>query len=1185
MLLTRDADSVIAAWRMESDGFSSADAMFARYTPLMSEAVEAYLRGLSEKRNTGATTKERSYYGVLENLLAAVGAKLAPKVLVVGELQGEDHPDFGLFTQNQTRGKKELKGQKPERGVVEVKSTGEEVIYTSKTKQVSKYWDQHRLVVVTNYRDFLLVGEDEDGKPAALEPFRIGKSEDEFWKLAGSSKKTAESIGTRLDEYLRRVLSYKASIKDPKDIAWFLASYARDALSRVEAQKELPGLASVRADLEEALGIKFEGPKGEHFFRSTLVQTLFYGLFSGWVLWARDPQNATKTFDWRTTPWHLQLPVLRSLFEKVGSPTHLKPLKLDEMLSWASAALDRVDTGAFFSTFQEGHAVQYFYEPFLEAYDPGLRKELGVWYTPHEVVQYMVARVDRVLRDQLKIKNGLANEQVVVLDPCTGTGSFMVEVLRNIEATLREQGDDATAALEVKKAATTRIFGFEIMPAPFVVAHLQIGLHLKSIGAPLDTAEERAQVFLTNALTGWEPPDEKKQRVLPASEFQQEKAAADRVKQKEKILVIIGNPPYNGFAGLAMEEERTLSDAYREVKRVRPPEGQGLNDLYVRFYRMAERRIAERSGVGVVCFISNYSWLDGLSFTGMREHYLDVFDDIAIDCLNGDKYKTGKKAPDGKSDPSIFSTTQNREGIQVGTAIALLARNAKHEPSTNVRFRHFWGTSKLEQLAAAAKAKNQVYMAESPSLALGLPFLPLAVGAHYPDWPLLVELLPKSFPGVKTSRDSAVVSIDRDTLLKNIGVYLDSSIPEDQLRQLFPAAMEKAPGFDPSATRRYLSEREAKHQASKEESFFPRNVVRYLYRPFDLRWIYWEPETKLLDRNRPDYWPHVFDGNRWLSASQRNRKVDFYAPQATGRLADHHIVESNIAMFPLRLRGDVGSHTTPRPNISPEARSYLDGVAGDETALFNHILATLHSPLYGKENAGALRQDWPRIPLANTSAAVLRSSVLGERLAALLNPETAVDGVTEGKLSPEFRGLGTPRRVDGQTLKGGAEFEITADWGRVGVGGACMPGNGKVTERPWTLEERQVFAASAGGHQLADGKVFELLGETAVDVWLNGEVFWAAVPMRVWEYTLGGYPVLKKWLSYREKALLGRALRLEEVKEVSAIVRRIAGILLMQPALDANYIDIRDNSWPWPRKAGTVPLPQAPASDSEDDAA
>ena len=187
---------------------------------------------------------------------------------------------------------------------------------------------------------------------------------------------------------------------------------------------------------------------------------------------------------------------------------------------------------------------------------------------------------------------------------------------------------------------------------------------------------------------------------------------------------------------MAVDEERELSQAYRTVKKVRKPEGQGLNDLYVRFFRMAERRIAEKTKRGIVCFISNYSWLDGLSFTGMRERFLEAFDVIRIDCLNGDKYKTGKTTPDGARDPSIFSTPEDPVGIQVGTAITTLVRKTKHAAAETVSFRHLWGQAKAEELATTAKTAPQaLYVAIQPALSLGLPFAAMAVN---PSWKGLV---------------------------------------------------------------------------------------------------------------------------------------------------------------------------------------------------------------------------------------------------------------------------------------------------------------------------------------------------------------------------------------------------------------------------------------------------------------
>jgi N-6 DNA Methylase len=240
-------------------------------------------------------------------------------------------------------------------------------------------------------------------------------------------------------EYLRRALAHLAPLTRPADLAWLLASYARDALARVETVN-LPELETVRTGLEQALGLRFEGPKGEHFFRSTLVQTLFYGVFSAWVQWCKDqPPGSTARFDWHMAEWSLHVPMVRTIYEQVATPGQLRPLGLVEVLDWAGAALNRVDRAAFFASFDEGLAVQYFYEPFLASFDPEVRKQLGVWYTPPEVVRYMVARVDAVLESELGVAAGLADPNVYVLDPCCGTGSFLVESLRRIGERLRAQ--------------------------------------------------------------------------------------------------------------------------------------------------------------------------------------------------------------------------------------------------------------------------------------------------------------------------------------------------------------------------------------------------------------------------------------------------------------------------------------------------------------------------------------------------------------------------------------------------------------------------------------------------------------------------------------------------------------------------------------------------------------------------
>ena len=434
----------------------------------LTAAVEAYFKMMRDIRSTGAATNEKSYYPALTNLLNAVGGTLRPKVLCVSEIadQGAGHPDYGLFSATQLQKMKPRQGQLPERGVLEVKPVEDNAWDTAAGAQVSKYWNKYRLVLVTNYRDFVLQGEDENGNAVNLETFRLAASEADFRKQVDHPSTFARAKGTALAEYLFRVLSYRSTITEPRDLAWLLASYARDGLARVEAAGEIPSLASLRNALEDALGIQFKPDLGPGFFRSTLVQTLFYGVFSAWVLWAQQKPPPSGKFDWRTAVWHLRVPVLQTLFQHLSNPAQLQSLGLVELLDWTAEALDRVDRASFFAKFNAGEAVPYFYEPFLEAFDPDLRKQLGVWYTPPEVVRYMVARVDMALKQDLGIEDGLAADNVYVLDPCCGTGTYLAETLKRIDANLKEKGTGAITGAKVKEAATHRVFGFEIMPRP-----------------------------------------------------------------------------------------------------------------------------------------------------------------------------------------------------------------------------------------------------------------------------------------------------------------------------------------------------------------------------------------------------------------------------------------------------------------------------------------------------------------------------------------------------------------------------------------------------------------------------------------------------------------------------------------------------------------------------------------------
>ncbi|MBU4231505.1 MAG: N-6 DNA methylase, partial [Proteobacteria bacterium] len=992
--------------------------------------LETYIRELYDIRSTGAATPETSYYGPLAALLNEVGKTLKPKVKCIINLKnrGAGLPDGGLFTpdQFQKTATEPLPGTIPARGVIEVKSASQDAWLTAEGKQVSGYWGKYRQVLVTNLRDFLLVGQDAEGNQVKLEAYRLAASEAEFWKAAAQPRKTATVHGERFIEYLKRVMLQAAPLAAPKDLAWFLASYARDAKARMEGA-DLPALNTLRAALEEALGLKFEGDKGEHFFRSTLVQTIFYGVFSAWVLWdKKHPRTDRKArFNWRETVWYLHVPMIRALFEQLATPAKLGPLGLVEVLEWTETTLNRVDRASFFDQFEEGHAVQYFYEPFLEAFDPQLRKELGVWYTPPEIVQYMVARVDTVLRQELDLPDGLADPRVYVLDPCCGTGAYLVEVLKRITATLRDKGDDALVGADVKKAALGRVFGFEILPAPFVVAHLQVGLYLQNLKAPLaEDAKERAGVYLTNSLTGWEPPQGPKQQLI-FPELAEERDAAEEVKRDKPILVILGNPPYNAFAGVSPQEEQGLVEPYKEgliskwgIKKF------NLDELYVRFFRLAERRIAEKTGKGVVCYISNHSWVSDPSFVVLRQHLLASFDRFWIENMHGNR-KISEYAPDGRTSETIFAISGFSPGIQQGVAISLWVKSGKEQQGAKVQFRDDLSAAKAEerraQLLESLKDPDSEahYLPAQPEESNKFSFRPGAVAAQYREWPKLVELAALSpITGYKENRGFSLIDGNHSVLEERMRRYFDSKVEWDELKALGTGLTNNAARFDAKKTRT---------KVLKLEKFDATRIIRYVLRPLELRWCYYTPIRPLWNEPRPSLFIHQFPENAFLvsrpSGVASPEGIPFYFLKCLG---DFDFIRGHSYHFPIQLRfepeqkragNNQGSFfkpdTTPTANLSAAARTYLAALglpnpdAAPETAalIWMHALAVGYAPAYLTENADGIRQDWPRVPLPDTADALRASARLGREIAARLDPETPVPGVTAGTLRPELKAM------------------------------------------------------------------------------------------------------------------------------------------------------------------------------------
>ncbi|MBV5299110.1 MAG: N-6 DNA methylase [Rhodoferax sp.] len=1193
--------------------------------------LEEFLNAVRGVHATRGGTQETSYYTALNNLLDGAGQTLKPKVCCVMQLKnlGAGNPDGGLFTADQfDRQTSEVKdlGQ-PARGVIEVKAPQEPVDDTAATWQITKYWDRYKLVLVSNLRDWLLIGERE-GQRVTLERFRLAANEAAFWALADHPAQAQTELGDAFADFLTRVLLHNAPLADPKDLAALLASYAREARHRVEHTTDLAArqLAALQQSLESSLGVTFNADEGGHFFRSTLVQTLFYGVFSAWVLRREStaPGQILGLFDWKSAAHSLNVPMIAALFGQLSQPAKLKALNLAEVLDWAADALNRVDQAVFFKTFESTRSIQYFYEPFLAAFDPELRKSLGVWYTPEEIVRYQVARVDQVLQSELGLPDGLADPNVVVLDPCCGTGAYLVEVLRVIAEKLNAGGADALAAHQLKLAATTRLFGFELLPAPYVVAHLQLGLLLRQLGAPLglkaDGTDERAGIYLTNALTGWDPAIEPKTQMALYPEFEDERDAADHVKQSEKIIVILGNPPYRAFGGVALGEEQDLIAPYKVglvkkwgIKKF------NLDDLYVRFFRLAERRIAERGQRGVVCFISNSSYVREPSFVVMREHLVRNFDRIWIDNLNGDSRETGKTTPDGQPDPSVFSTAYNKEGIRKGVAIALLVKRnagkphghpsyageetakgqgslpkdevepsqakgrqprkgrkpvAELPPSTGpnldsllggrddtkagqVRYREWWSATKRKDLLNSVDdtQRDAQYAVAKPETANRHSLRPGEYGTHYQQWPSVPALAIKGdFNGPYDARDEALYGDTKKILEDRFTSYFNAKFESSCLGELHPGLANPKSDYDPVAVRKDLMHRSA---------FDVAKIRSIQIKPFDRKFFYGETVGKLCCRPSPDLLKQADNNFFFITRSHGVTSPEGFPVFFAKSIVERDALRGHARHVPFWLETEkiktskgvdmfASAATMRRCNLSTLARQYLAtlGLPNPDTdqhtaeLIWMHALAIGYSPAYLAENADGIRENWPRIPLPASRQALLDSAALGRQVAALLDTESAVPGVTSGSIRAEFKSIAVVSRIGGGALKP-AEFALTAGWGSGGQGGITMPGKGKTEARAATPNEQNASFGSA----------------STQDVYLNATAYWKNIPQPVWDFTIGGYQVIKKWLSYREQRVLGRALTLIEIMEVTAMARRLAALVLLQPQLDDNYRAAAADTW------------------------
>lgn len=625
-----------------------------------------------------------------------------------------------------------------------------------------------------------------------------------------------------------------------------------------------------------------------------------------------------------------------------------------------------------------------------------------------------------------------------------------------------------------------------------------------------------------------------------------ERAAATDVKQNQPILVVLGNPPYNAFAGTSPASEGGLVEPYKQGLQDRWGVRKfNLDDLYIRFFRVAERRVAERTGQGIVCFISNYSWLSYNSFVVMRQSLLNNFDRAWIENMHGDRTITEYGA-DGRSSETIFAVSGFSVGIQQGVGITLLARTGREEPG------HYLFRDDINASKAADRRQQLVDTLDDPSFETHYTILrpsasnrfllrPGESSDAYDSWAGINELSRAAdWSGILEMRQGALMDHDPDALRERMREYCDPSIGLAELRARGVGPVLDAARFDAARARNALIE---------AGGITAGRIARISLYPFDERWCFHSNVRPLWNEPRPELAAQQAGGNCLLITRARARRPEEGFPSfVTSELPGYHLLDPNAHPMPfvLHVAGEedrgLGLGSATVANLSPAALAWCAGLGLSPTPetsrlVWLHVLAVSYSPAWLQENGDAIRQGWPRVPLPESADLVRSSAALGAEILALLDLRAPVPGVTAGTPRPELASIGVPVTASGQTR----DWRLTAGWGTRTQKGVTMPGRGRVDARPYAPSE-----VATEAEQL-------LLGPTTRDIWMNGASYWRNVPERVWELKIGGYQVMKKWLSYREYGTMERELNEEEVSHVQAIARRVAAILLLGPQLDTSY--------------------------------
>jgi predicted helicase len=1038
------------------------------------QIVQTYLTSLRQIISAPSAT-EHSYRPAIEKLIEELAQHLnrpvAHLILEPGHVTAAGAPDavvYGPTDQDLI-------------GYLETKDLGKDLDHLSghDLQQFNRYRAAFPVWVFTNYLDFRLY---EDGQMTHQVTLCHRQQVAGTVSLGQIANQKAADLTALFDRFLQ--LS-TPQVAEAKSLARLLAHKARlleGVLLRLLTNDHPNAQLSSQLEAYRRWLIPDLTPAQ---FADFYAQTLTYGLFFA----AFENSQRTPPLPFTRSSLLDLLPAavrpVRAIFQMLAA--QFLPEELDWIINDLMRLLERADLGAIATQLgQSRDPTVHFYETFLSQYDPALREMRGVYYTPDEVVSYIVSSVDQLLRQHFGKADGLASPDVTLLDPALGTGTFFAHALRQVADNFgpAHAGDLPD---HLRQHTLKKWYGFELLAAPYVLAHLKLGQVLEGLNVP----DAAPQVYLTNTLSEHEFPP-----TLPGpfeQAISEDGKAAQRVKGQEKILVVLGNPPYSG----------TSYNVYDKVDDYRVPGERARNWLqndYVKFIRWAEWKIAEAEQAGyqhgIIAFITDHSYLNNISFGGMRKHLLDRFNCISVLNLHGNSRMREVPPPGVERDENVFD-------IQQGVAIGLFVRKAGHQGQAQVFYADLWGErqDKYNYLAT-----HDVTTTQWATLQPDAPFyffierdLP-DLANEYRAWPSVTQLMSLYSQAIVSARDRFVFDFDKEVLIDRLVAFASARGDDEEVGEQF--GIRDTREFKIATARQALA-----------ENFREDHVVRALHRHFDWRWLYYSND--IIEWPREEVLGHLLKGdNIALLTFRHTTRPIAQRAFVTRFVAKEKALsgQNNCHVFPLyrytdrpdangQMALDMSGRVGREPNLDarllPALTTQYEMDARPEE-VFYYLYGVLNAPGYQTEFETLLHVDFPRIPFTADYDAFCQMAERGQRLVAL-------------------------HLLEAPDLQGMANLTV----------GYPVAGNDRVE------------------------RGYPQYNPTEGHVHINPTQYFEGITQAMWDYKVGGYNPLEKWLKDRR----GRILSADDRRHYETFATAIGKVLEELPQVESAWQLIREGHW------------------------